>query len=76
MCDFGVGDALVLELCRVAEFFAACFFDVTLLHAIMIGRCGNVLSIQRMEHPCASFICLFVDLELATQWCQWHLVVV
>ena len=76
MCDCEVGDALVLELYRVAESFSACFFDVKLVHAIILGRCGNVPSIQIMELPCDSFVCLFVDLDLATQWCQWHLVVV
>ena len=46
MCDCWVVDALVLELHRVAEAFVACFFDVTLVHTIMLGRCGDVTSIQ------------------------------
>ena len=76
MCDYGVGDALVLELYPVAEVFTACLFDLTLVHAIILWRRGDVPSIHRMERPCDSFLCLFVELELATQWCQYHLVVV
>ena len=76
MCDCGVGDALVLELYRVAEALVACLFYVTLVDAIILRLCGNVLSIQRMERPCTAFVCLLVDLDLATQWRQWHIVVV
>ena len=76
MCDCGVGDALVLELYPVSEAFTACIFDATLVDAIILERCGNVPSIQQMESPCASFVCLLVYLDLANQWCQWRIVVV
>ena len=58
MCDCGVGDALVLELYRVAEALVAYLFYVTLVDAIILRPCGNVLSIQRMERPCTAFVCL------------------
>ena len=66
----------MLELYRVDEAFTACFFDVTLVHTIMLGRCGDVTSIQQMKRPRALFVYVFVDLDVETQWCQWHLVVV
>ena len=70
MGDCGVGGVLVLELYRVAEAFAACQFDVTFVHAIMLGRRGNVPSVKKMKRPGASLVGLLVDLDLATQQCQ------
>ena len=60
MGDRGVGNVLLLELHRVAEAFAACQFDVTFVHAIMLGRCGNVPSVKRMKRPGASLVGLLV----------------
>lgn len=76
MRDGGVGDALVLELHRVGQSFALGVLDVARVRPIMFGRGEEIPSIDGMICPCASLICLLVNLCIATHWRQWHFVVV
>ena len=72
----GVSDRLVLKRDSVTEVCTVGSLDVTLVHAVVLGRGADVPAIDGVEGPSATGIGLLVDLDLAPHGGERHLVIV
>ena len=76
MADGWDCDVFVAKLNGVGEPFLLCALGVAVMDTVVFGGSVEVPAVYAVESPRASFVRFFVDLDLATHWCQRHFVVV
>ena len=74
--DGRTSNVLVVKVYGVAEAVVVGGLNMTPMRSVVLGRSAEIPAVHRVEGPGASFICFFMNLNIASHWCKWHFVVI